>query len=271
MAEEKIRAKVRKTKGMLVGLKLQQVFQQWSLAKGNRDGLHASSVLASEKDFCWREHILEQGYRKNEVELSTWTLRIYLNGWFLHQKWQQLFQDSGIAESVEMTRISPKWNLQFTPDAVVRLFGRSYIVEIKSMNTREFQGLKSPPAHATRQANLYMHLTGIPYAIVLVEDKNNQDVKSWVIEYDAHLAAPYVHRLYTIRRLIEIWGKDGRVPKRICANENVARARRCPMREACFAEKEVREGMRLVSMEKDTRVEELQEMVRISVSSRGTS
>jgi len=224
---------------MLIKQKLDQLFVDWNNKKGARGGLHASSILAPEKgnnQFCYREQVLNMFFKPVVPALSPRLLQIFLHGWSLHEKWQSLFVECGVAVQVETTRKSSTWDLYHTPDAIIEILGRKYVVEIKSMSTFQFVKLNTPPANAIRQVQLYMHLTGIPDGIVLVEDKNNQDFKVWEVEYDPEFVAPFLSRLDNIQKLLKIYKKDQRLPRRLLSCESIesGRAKNCPLRDACF-------------------------------------
>lgn len=234
---------------LMIHNRLEQMFVEWNQKKGSRDGLHASSILAPESgsnQFCYREQVLGVNYRKVEPVLSPRLLGIFLHGWYVHKKWQDLFVECGVAIQVETTRKSPLWDLYHTPDAIIEILHRKWIVEIKSMNTNAFRNLKGPPQNAIRQAQLYMHLTGIPDSIILVEDKNTEEFKVWAVDYDPIVVQPFIERLYYIQQLLKVHASDGRLPRRLDACKDISspRARNCPLREACFAPKADRRGMR---------------------------
>lgn len=228
----------------IVQLELDRLFVQWNAKKGPRTGLHASSIVAEDSSFCFREQVMGFHYRKAVPVLTPKTLRIFKHGWHVHEKWQDLFVSSGVAIDVETTRKSKMWGVYLTPDAVIRLHRKTYVVEIKSMHTYGFSKLSSPPANAIRQVQFYMHMCGLPQGIVLVEDKNSQDFKVWVVDYDPAVARPFIERLYRIQRLNDEFNLSGKLPKRICSDDTTRRAQQCPLREACFASKIDREQFR---------------------------
>jgi hypothetical protein len=231
------------TTSALIQTKFDEFFRINNDKRPDRSGLHASSIIAPDTDFCYREHVLGFFYKRNKTFIAPSTLRIFLNGWYVHIKWQDLFKSMGIAESVERTRRSNLWDVYLTPDAIVKLFGKRYVVEIKSANSYAFNGMKTPHAGAIRQANFYMFCTGIPRAIILVEDKNTQNIKVWVVEFDPDIARPFVKRLHNIKRFVKLFKQENKLPKKLCSGASCKRAGNCPMKEACWASKSEREEM----------------------------
>ncbi len=234
----------------LIYARFNQLVQNWNTNRhtmpditfnrtSRADGLHASGILASEKQFCYREQILNLNYPATSAEHNDKLLRIFLQGQFVHLKWQTLFKMGGIALEVEQQGHAAEWNMYYTPDAVIKMFGKMWVVEIKSMTTFGFAKLMSPPAAAVDQLNMYQHQKRIRRGIVLVDDKNNQDFKVWAHEYDPNSVKPYIKRLDTINKLVPIYEEGRRLPKRIklCTSANSPRARRCGMSKECFAQR----------------------------------
>lgn len=224
-----------KSKDGLIQAHFESLFRRWSENLEERRGLHASAIIQADDVFCYREQVLMlAGYKRDVIHASSKTLRIFLEGNYVHEKWQKLFTDAGIALEIEKRRYSEEWDVYLTPDAVVKLFGKTWVVEIKSMNSYGFSKLKSPPINAVRQANFYMHKLGIRRAIILVENKNDQDFKTWAIDYDPDIARPFVERLDKVGKYLKFHRKTGRLPARICNHSGVKRATGCPLRNACF-------------------------------------
>lgn len=199
----------------------------------DRVGMHASGIIASESEFCHRQQVLSFVFKGQEPNIPIGLRRIFKNGWSVHQKWQSLFENAGIAESVEQRGHSISWDLLFTPDAIVRIGKRKYVVEIKSVNTYQFKSMKSHPS-AEKQLQLYMHQTGIPYGFVLCEDKNTQDIKVFVYEYNPEVARPYVERMLEVKGFLKRYLDTGKLPPCKCKTQNDKLAQRCAYRNACF-------------------------------------
>jgi len=230
---------------LIIENRFNKLFEEWNQRKGYREGLHASTVLAPSDGntrFCYREVVFGNFYRPQESWVPVNVLRIFLEGWHVHEKWQKLFVDSGIAECVEKTRNSELWKLMHTPDAIIVLNHQRFVVEIKSMSTNQFVNLNKAPSNAVNQAQLYMYFTGIPDAIILVEDKNSQQFKVFTIEFDLEIVLPYLSRLQRIAEFIEKFSEN-RLPKRIpqCGGGIGPRFQRCPFSRICFLSRDERE------------------------------
>lgn len=218
--------------------KMNDLFEKHYEKKGHRPGLHASSILKSDNDFCYRRELLNLHYQPLPELISIGLKRIFLNGEYVHQKWQNLFIEMGISDKkdIEKSMYSAKYNLSFTPDAVIRLGkdGKKYLVEIKSMNTFQFKKLKNSHPAGTKQLMLYMYLTDIYDGFVLVEDKNDQSIKIIPAKFNYDVIEPYILRLVWISEYNKKFQETKKMPKRKCMDKNGKRAQDCPMRGACW-------------------------------------
>jgi hypothetical protein len=77
---------------------------------------------------------------------------------------------------MDVSRWVDEYDLSYTPDAIIELNNREYVVEIKSMNDNQFQQAKNHPK-GRKQLKLYMHMEGIKDGFVLCDGKNNSDIK----------------------------------------------------------------------------------------------
>lgn len=231
--------KVNNIREQMVWDRFDKLYQEWNAAKGDREGIHVSSVIKSETEFCIRQMVLMQYHQQEPLPLHGRTLRIFAQGWAIHQKWQALFVAGGIAEEVETTHYHEGTGASYTPDAIIRIGKRCYIVEIKSMNAAAYNSMKSVHQDARIQANVYMYLTGIRQAIILVENKDDQEYKLWIIDYEPNVVRPFVKRFGMIQAYLSLYERENRLPKRHirCPLEATPKAKSCPVRAACFAGK----------------------------------
>lgn len=206
-----------------------------------RVGLHASAITGAGKDFCYREQVLSLFFRQSQGQNIPINLkRIFEEGVAIGEKWQRLFirGEIGKKEDMDISRFVDEYDLSYTPDGVIELDGKKYVVEIKSMNTFGFQKAKSHPS-GQKQLKLYMYFEGIEKGFVLVQDKNNQDFKVFletdVNESDEHVADALM-RLDQIQVLKNKFLKTKKPPERIpeCTGPDSKRAMRCNMRDACW-------------------------------------
>lgn len=206
-----------------------------------RVGLHASALIANPKDYCIRKQVLSLLYKQAQgEEISVGLKRIFEEGNAIHEKWQRLFIRAGYskAEDLDFTRFNERYLISFTPDIVCRIpafCDEQMVGEIKSVNTYQFQKMGKHPS-AWKQLQFYMYLTGIHKGFVLCDDKNTQDFKLEVYDYDKEIVAPFVDRAEEIRYHYSRVLDEGKMVKRPKhAKDPTCRlCETCAMRDACW-------------------------------------
>jgi len=275
-----------RTLAALIQIEFEDLYLKWGQSQPPRTGLHASSLLVSDQEWCTRKHVLAEIF-SDEVrnpELARWQWKqqaVFENGWDVHKRWQKMFAKFGkvvwtpisdeqasditysippalfkyylklvgsqwFAAELDLTHYDETRQVYFSPDIISEFAGEQYPVEIKGINHDSFQSLTSNLDQARKacetvdkaviQANLYLHLLQLDHTIILIEDKNNQEFKVWIVEYDRSMALPYVQRAYHVKGGL-VHAKHGRYPDRVCQTIDDPLARKCPMRECCFSEK----------------------------------
>src|SRR5579859_6945396 len=133
-----------RTLAQLFKLDLQDMFNIWDTSRPTRTGMpHASAILAPENEWCARRHVLSALYPEaaERPETKPWdshTNAVFLNGWHLHEKYQQLFSKHGRVIEVETLHYDEVRMLRFTPDAIIEYADRRYIVEIKGYKQENY-------------------------------------------------------------------------------------------------------------------------------------
>ena len=219
-----------------------------------RVGLHASALIKGDKDFCLREQVLSLVYRQLQGEqISVGLKRIFEQGNAIHEKWQRLFIRAGYSgvEDLDVTRFNHNYHISFTPDIICKIpefFEGKMVGEIKSVNTYQFQKMSKHPS-AYKQMQWYMALlildemeagtwNEVDYTkgFVLNEDKNTQDFKLEVYDYDEELCAPFIERAKEIRRRYDKLIKEHKMVARPkdATGPNCKRCEDCALRNACW-------------------------------------
>lgn len=214
-----------------------------------RKGLHASAVIVSDDKFCYRQQVLSLFYKMAQGEQVPIGLkRIFTEGDAIHEKWQRLMIRGKLTEPLECdySLFDKRYDLSYTPDirrAVID--DKEYVIEIKSVNSMQFKRMvKEHKAHSSgeKQLQLYMYLTGIHNGFVLCEDKNTQEIKVDVYEYDESKIKKYIKRLEKIQLYKRRLERKNKLVKRHkkCTDYNCKMAEQCPMRETCYGKKKER-------------------------------
>lgn len=234
---------------LLFKLEVEGTFDAWNDSRPLRTGWpHASSILAPGAKFCGRKLVLMSVYpeaakRPDHKPWDTHQNMVFLNGWILHEKYQrQLHRYS----TVEMLEGRPELDLThfhgiklvyFSPDVVQKHLREAMPVEIKGYQHSTFEKLDEAgpaPLDAHRQVNFYMYLLNLKHGLILVEDKDNQHIKVWCVEYDEEMAKPYIARTDDFKADRERALTSGELPERKCKSVNDSNAQKCEVAELCF-------------------------------------
>lgn len=206
-----------------------------------RVGLHASALITGEKDFCIRQQVLSLIYKQLQGEqISVGLKRIFEEGNAIHEKWQRLFIRGGFskAKDLDFTQYNKEYRISFTPDIICEIpefYKGKMVGEIKSVNTFQFQRMTKHPS-ASKQLQWYMFLTGIKKGFVLCDDKNTQDFKCEVYDYDPMLVSEYIERAEKIKYYYNRVKTEKKMVKRPedAKKPECKRCIECAMRNACW-------------------------------------
>ena len=206
-----------------------------------RIGLHASALITGDKDFCVRQQVLSLIYRQLQGEqINVGLMRIFEQGNAIHEKWQRMFIRAGYSKANDLddTQINKKFKISFTPDIICEIpefHDGKMIGEIKSVNTFQFQHMTRHPS-AWKQCQWYMYLTGIHKGFVLSEDKNTQEFKLEVYDFDQSIVDPFIDRAEEIKYYYKRVMTEHKMVKRPtdAKKPDCKRCQSCPMRNACW-------------------------------------
>lgn len=224
------------------------------LESQERVGLHASAMLVGDKEFCLRAQVLSLIYKQSQGEqVPVSLMKIFEQGNAIHEKWQRLLIRGGYgkAKDMDFTRFDDDYMLSYTPDIdclIPEFFEGRMIGEIKSVNTYQFQKMTKHPS-AWKQCQWYMHLcikylkkcgtwNGKDYTkgFVLNEDKNTQEFKLEVYDYDPTLIEPFAGRADSITYYYDrVFEEKKMVARPTDAKSSTCkRCAECFMRDACW-------------------------------------
>ena len=204
-----------------------------------RVGLHASSFIVSDKEFCVREQVLSLIYKQLQgQQLSVNLMRIFEEGNAIHEKWQRLFIRGGFSKTkdLDFTQFNKDYKISFTPDIICNIPGFDKMVgEIKSVNTFQFKKITEHPS-GKKQLQWYMFLTGIHKGFTLMDDKNTQDFKVKIYDFDYSKVEEYIYRAEDVKGRYERVLSEKKMPKRPkhCTSPTCKRCEGCAMKDACW-------------------------------------
>lgn len=211
------------------------------LESQERVGLHASALIKGDKDFCLRQQVLSLMYRQLQGEqLPVGLMKIFEEGNAIHEKWQRLFIRGGYskASDLDVTQFNKKYRISFTPDIICRIpefYDGKMIGELKSVNTHQFRKMTRHPS-AWKQLQWYMYLSGIHKGFVLSEDKNTQETKIEIYDYDVNVVSQFIDRAEEIKFRYKKAMKEHKMVKRPedATSPDCKRCKQCALVNACW-------------------------------------
>lgn len=211
------------------------------LESQERVGLHASALIKGDKDFCLRQQVLSLMYRQLQGEqLPVGLMKIFEEGNAIHEKWQRLFIRGGYStvNDLDVTQFNKKYRISFTPDIICRIpefYDGKMIGELKSVNTHQFRKMNRHPS-AWKQLQWYMYLSGIHKGFVLSEDKNTQETKIEIYDYDVNVVSQFIDRAEEIKFRYKKAMKEHKMVKRPedATSPDCKRCKQCALINACW-------------------------------------
>lgn len=211
------------------------------LESQERVGLHASALIKGDKDFCLRQQVLSLMYRQLQGEqLPVGLMKIFEEGNAIHEKWQRLFIRGGYskASDLDVTQFNKQYRISFTPDIICRIpefYDGKMIGELKSVNTHQFRKMNRHPS-AWKQLQWYMYLSGIHKGFVLSEDKNTQETKIEIYDYDVNVVSQFIDRAEEIKFRYKKAMKEHKMVKRPedATSPDCKRCKQCALVNACW-------------------------------------
>tara|TARA_Y100000310_G_scaffold335338_2_gene417148 strand:+ start:50933 stop:51607 length:675 start_codon:yes stop_codon:yes gene_type:complete len=144
-----------------------------------------TAFYVSEADTCPRQ-IYYSFKNKPKAQLEARTRRIFEQGDYSHMRLMSALFSMGIVKAVEITI---PLNEQFNgrADAIITLEEESYVLEIKTTKDYAFKILEKPTPAMEKQLQLYLHFFNIQKGILIVENKDTQELKEFVVEKNEEL------------------------------------------------------------------------------------
>jgi hypothetical protein len=140
---------------------------------------------------------------------------------------------------VEASFVNDEFGLTGHPDGFLVLPGKPGmgILEAKSIGGRGAWEVKSAPHYGhVVQAQAYMWLSGLKWAVILYWAKAEQGVEQSLMEHFIDYDEETVANIKGILKSIPNGVRSGLLPERICAIPTCTRANKCSVAKKCFAE-----------------------------------
>lgn len=143
-----------KAQGYVIPRLEQYLFRQVNKPNDRAIDVNAPSAAGG----CIRSNYYARKQYKPDRPISTRTQRIFNNGDYVHIRLQRYLMDEGILLMDEVPLINDEYNIQGHTDGYLKLdSGEIAILEIKSINDRQFGQLKDAKPEHKRQGMVYMY------------------------------------------------------------------------------------------------------------------
>lgn len=155
-------------------------------------------------------------------------LRIFEKGEYLHRNIFNILYRLRIGITTEI-KIPAQEIVSGRADAILCINNENYVLDIKSMNSMIFRSLTQPKEENIYQLQLYLHFFKIKKGILFYIDKDKQDIKEFIIEYDPNLVQSLLKDFEELKKKIEA----DIVPKRFDGWPDNWQCKYCQFRETC--------------------------------------
>jgi len=155
-------------------------------------------------------------------------LRIYEKGEYLHRNIFNILYRLKIGMTTEVT-IPAQEIISGRADAILCINGENYVLDIKSMNSMVFRNLIEPKKENVCQLQLYLHYFNIKKGILLYIDKDQQDIKEFLINYDEKLVRSLLKDFESLKEKIG----SNIIPARLSDYDQNWQCRYCRFKEIC--------------------------------------
>lgn len=163
-------------------------------------------------------------------EMEARVLRMFDHGDYIHQLiMKSLFAVREVRVVASEVDIGPQEIISGRADAIISDKKDLYVLDIKSMNSMIFKNLSQPKEENIDQIQLYLHFFKIPKGILLYVNKDTQELKEFVVNYNPQRAENLLKDLVNLKGKID---KD-LVPERLVTWPEDWQCQYCQFREIC--------------------------------------
>ena len=129
-------------------------------------------------------------------------MRIFEAGELLHNYIYSILYRSKIGAVTEVP-IPPNDLISGRADAILCIDKENYLLDIKTINSMQFKYLTAPKPENVWQVQLYMHFFDIKKGILLYLDKDEQELKEFIFDYDKKVAKTLIDNFEATKSRIE--------------------------------------------------------------------
>lgn len=155
-------------------------------------------------------------------------LRIFERGESMHGNLINTLIRLGIVVAAEI-KIPEQEIISGRADVILSLNNELYVLDIKSMNSMIFRNLTEPKPENLQQVQLYLHYFKIKKGILLYIDKDQQNIKEFVFDYDENLVKSLLQGFESLKTKID----NNLIPSKLAEWPNNWQCRYCQFKDIC--------------------------------------
>ncbi len=161
-------------------------------------------------------------------EMEARVLRMFDHGDYIHRLILNTLFSLGLVRSSEIN-IPPQEIVGGRADAILSFDRELYVLDIKSMNSMVFKNLDEAKEENINQLQLYLHFFKIPKGILLYVNKDTQELKEFIIQYNPAITKDLLNNLSNLKTKID----SNVIPSRIPSYPDDWQCKYCAFREIC--------------------------------------
>lgn len=163
-------------------------------------------------------------------EMEAHILRLFDHGDSIHKLiMKPLLSTRDVHVVASEVNIAPQEIISGRADAIVSDGKQLYVLDIKSMNSYIFKNLTEPKEENVSQLQLYLHYFKIPKGILLYVNKDNQQLKEFIVSYNQ----PQVEKLLSTLACLKKQIDSNTIPSRLPGYPDNWQCNYCQFREIC--------------------------------------
>ena len=129
-------------------------------------------------------------------------LRIFEKGEYIHRNIFNVLYRLRIGIATEVS-IPAQEIVSGRADAILYINNENYVLDIKSINSMIFKTMTEPKIENAYQIQLYMHYFNVKKGILLYIDKDRQEIKEFLVDYDEKLVNSLLDKFKTLKRKVD--------------------------------------------------------------------
>lgn len=160
--------------------------------------------------------------------MEAWVLRMFDHGDYIHRLILNALFSLGLVRSSEIS-IPPQTIISGRADAVLSFENELFVLDIKSINSMLFRVLNQAKEENVDQIQLYLHFFKIEKGLLLYVNKDTQELKEFLVNYDQTRSEKLLKGLEGLKIKID----ENVIPARLANYPGNKQCQFCQFREIC--------------------------------------